>query len=177
MPITSLLFSSNLPDAATMQIPLTAKQGTVSVTAQAGPCKLKVWAPGHGGAYLCLKDGKPKLLGLDGALGPAFPLKALVQGIKGLSPALCQPRSLVGAEERPLCIGFHPSHEQVIHPQAVEEISGPDLQPRQVADYIFPELLHKCSSATSIAVIYACASPHSCRKGSNALATTEICII
>lgn len=78
-------------------------------------------------SYLRLKDGKPKLLCLDDPLGSALPLKALVQGIKLLPPAVGQPRRLVGAEQGPLCIGFHPPHEQVVHPEAVEEVPGSDL--------------------------------------------------
>ncbi|KAA6419076.1 MAG: hypothetical protein FRX49_10816 [Trebouxia sp. A1-2] len=49
-------------------------------------------------------DCKPELLSLDHTLGAALPLKLLVQGIKGLSPALGQPGRLIGAEEGPLSV-------------------------------------------------------------------------
>ena len=78
--------------------------------------------------HLSLKDGKPQLLRLDNPFDSALPLIALVQGIKSLSPAVSQARCLIWAHQGPLAIGLHPPHEQVIHPQAIKQIPGPDLQ-------------------------------------------------
>ena len=80
-----------------------------------------------GPTYLCLQDCKPELLSLDHTLGTALSLKLLVQGIKGFPPALGQPGGLVGAEEGPLCVCLHSPHEQVIHPQPIEQIPCPHL--------------------------------------------------
>ena len=86
--------------------------------------------PGWGQAwpYLGLKDSKPELLSFDGLLGTPRLLVLVVQGVKLLSPDVCQPWSLVGAEQAPLCIGLHSLHEQVVDPQGVEQVSCTSLQ-------------------------------------------------
>lgn len=53
----------------------------------------------------------------------APPHAPAVQRLKLGAPHVCQPRRLVGAEEAPLAVGLDARHEQVVDPEAVEQVA------------------------------------------------------
>ena len=77
--------------------------------------------------HLGLKDGEPKLLGLDDLLGTALPLIFGIEGVKFVSPHLGQTWRLAGAEQAPLLVGLNAMHEEVIGPQPIEQVPGSTL--------------------------------------------------
>lgn len=60
-------------------------------------------------------------------LGPALALVLQVQLVEVLSPDVRQAGRLVGAHEGPVLVGLHALHEQVVDPQAVEQVAGARL--------------------------------------------------
>ena len=78
-------------------------------------------------SHLSFQDSKPELLSLDDLASAAGALVAGVQALKLLAPAVCQARGLIGAEEGPLLVALHPPHEQIIAPEAVEQVPRPRL--------------------------------------------------
>ena len=51
----------------------------------------------------------------------------VVEGLKLCAPGVSKSRCLVGAEKRPVLVGLHALHEQVVHPQAIEEVAAAGL--------------------------------------------------
>ena len=72
---------------------------------------------------LRLEDRKPQLLRLDRLLGAPLLLVALVQLVKLLAPDLGEPGALRGAHQRPVPALLDAAHEQVVGPQAVEQVA------------------------------------------------------
>mmetsp|Transcript_1050 Transcript_1050/g.3271 ORF Transcript_1050/g.3271 Transcript_1050/m.3271 type:complete len:273 (-) Transcript_1050:81-899(-) len=114
-----------------------------------------VW---RSGLDLCFKDGEPQLPCVDDLPRAPLVLILLVQGLKFLAPAVGEPRRLVGAEERPLAVGFDPLHEKVRCPQRVEEIPGSRLlfsmvfsEVDKVEDVCMPRLQVDCECTLSLA--------------------------
>ena len=76
---------------------------------------------------LGLEDGEPELLGLDRLLALALRLVLFVQSLELLAPAIRETRGFVGAEEGPLAVSLDALHEQIVGPQAVEQVPGAGL--------------------------------------------------
>mmetsp|Transcript_2729 Transcript_2729/g.7545 ORF Transcript_2729/g.7545 Transcript_2729/m.7545 type:complete len:206 (+) Transcript_2729:1310-1927(+) len=68
-------------------------------------------------------DFEPKLLGRNDAPRLALALILFVQRLKVLPPAVDKPGALVRAEERPAAILLDAAHEEVAHPERVEQIA------------------------------------------------------
>mmetsp|Transcript_20190 Transcript_20190/g.56240 ORF Transcript_20190/g.56240 Transcript_20190/m.56240 type:complete len:301 (+) Transcript_20190:1449-2351(+) len=107
---------------------------------------------------LGLQDGEPQLLGTYHPACTPHALILLVQLVKLLSPAVCQALSLIGTEQGPLAVGLHTAHEQVIDPQAIEQVSGTGLflamvlaQVQPVKDVTVPGLQVDGESALALA--------------------------
>lgn len=70
---------------------------------------------GVAGLNLGLQNSKPQLLGAHNTLGAALLLIALVQPVKLLSPAVCQARGLIGAEQGPVLIVLNtPAGQEIV---------------------------------------------------------------
>mmetsp|Transcript_39014 Transcript_39014/g.91260 ORF Transcript_39014/g.91260 Transcript_39014/m.91260 type:complete len:642 (+) Transcript_39014:465-2390(+) len=72
---------------------------------------------------LRVEDGEPQLLRGHRALGAPFGLVLLVQRLELGAPHVAQPRRLVGAEEAPIRVRLDTPHEEIGHPQRVEEVA------------------------------------------------------
>ena len=79
------------------------------------------------GFNLRLDDFVPDGLGLDSLSGAAFFFISLVEGFELLAENVLKPRSLVGAEKRPVLILLDAFHEKVWNPKCVEKVAGPRL--------------------------------------------------
>eukprot|EP00754_Rhynchopus_humris_P024464 Rhum_TRINITY_DN14894_c1_g1::Rhum_TRINITY_DN14894_c1_g1_i1::g.125998::m.125998 len=73
---------------------------------------------------LRLDDGEPQVVRLHGADRTTLPLVARVQLLESRSPGVAQPVAQGRVEQRPRAVLVHTLHEQVGHPQAVEEVAG-----------------------------------------------------
>mmetsp|Transcript_989 Transcript_989/g.1567 ORF Transcript_989/g.1567 Transcript_989/m.1567 type:complete len:407 (+) Transcript_989:1659-2879(+) len=111
---------------------------------------------------LSLQHCKPQLLSTDCTLGTALTLVPCVQLIELLSPAVGQAGCLVGAEHAPVFVGLHSLHEQIVDPQAIEQVTGTSLLLSMVLAQVKP-VKHVCVPRL-----------HVDGKGALALATTLI---
>ena len=75
------------------------------------------------GFNLRLEDGEPELLRLDRLLTLALGLVLGVQRFELLAPAIGEAGGFVGAEQGPLAVGLDAFHEQIVGPEAVEEVT------------------------------------------------------
>ena len=73
---------------------------------------------------LCVQDGEPQLLGLDGFASLTLTFVLLVEGLEFFSVAVGKARTFIGAHEGPLSIGLDTFHEQVRNPEGVEQVTG-----------------------------------------------------
>ena len=58
---------------------------------------------------------------------PPHPSSLCVELIELVSPDLGEARRLVRAEEAPVLVGLHALHEQIVNPQAIEQVAGASL--------------------------------------------------
>mmetsp|Transcript_85769 Transcript_85769/g.191778 ORF Transcript_85769/g.191778 Transcript_85769/m.191778 type:complete len:753 (-) Transcript_85769:7-2265(-) len=84
---------------------------------------------GRARLHLRLQDAEPELLRLDRLLALARGLELRVHALEVLAPdvhealAGLRVEGLIGAEERPLAVLLDAAHEEVGHPEAVEEVA------------------------------------------------------
>ena len=72
---------------------------------------------------LRVEDGEPELLRLDRLARLPLRLVLLVERLELGAPRVVEPGALVRAEERPLAVRLDALHEEVGHPQRVEEVA------------------------------------------------------
>lgn len=77
------------------------------------------------GLCLGLQNSKPQLLCLHHTPSTTLLLVALIELLKLLPPAVCEARSLVGAEQRPVLIGLNSLHEEIRNPESIEQVPSP----------------------------------------------------
>ena len=76
------------------------------------------------GLHLGVEDGPPQLPRLDFPLELALGLVRFIQVVEGVAAVVREARALVGAHQSPVRVLLHAPHEQVRHPQPVEQISS-----------------------------------------------------
>ena len=79
---------------------------------------------GGPGLNLALDDAVPQLLGLHLPPGSPLPLVLLVESLELLSPDFVEAGALVRTHQRPLPVSLDSLHEEVRHPESVEQVPG-----------------------------------------------------
>mmetsp|Transcript_39897 Transcript_39897/g.95443 ORF Transcript_39897/g.95443 Transcript_39897/m.95443 type:complete len:261 (+) Transcript_39897:3-785(+) len=117
--------------------------------------------------HLGLQDAEPELLSLDCFQSFASRLHLDVHLLKLFTPHVNEPlaglrvKGLVGAEQRPVCVVLDPLHEQVRHPETVEQVASTLLlltmvlpQFEEVEDVTMPRLhVHREGALTLAATL------------------------